>query len=87
MAKALFYETPGRVNKARGLNRARRKALLAAAGHELARRAVLMNVWTAATLQRFFAGPAAAPEHRYRAFADPPLRNCLRCSKIECSSS
>jgi hypothetical protein len=81
MAKPIFYKTPSRVNKVG------RKVLLAVFGHKLALCAILVNAWTAATLQRFFVGPAADSEQRYRASADPPLRNCLRCSKIECCTS
>jgi hypothetical protein len=34
------------------------------------------------------ATPIAIAQHRRRIFADPPaLRDCLRCSKIECSTS
>jgi hypothetical protein len=83
MTKAISSETSSRANKAYG------EALLIAAGHERALRAVLIKAWIAVTSQHFFhAKPAGVPEHPYRAFGDPPaLRNCVRCSKLECSTS
>jgi hypothetical protein len=66
MAKAYFYETPGRANEAR------RRAPLVAAGREHALRALLKGGWTAATSQHFFGVRPAAPEQRHGAFADPP---------------
>jgi hypothetical protein len=65
------------------------EAPLAARGQELNVRDRLMKAWSAVTLQRFFGiRPVVAAEQRHRPFAEPPaLRHCLRCSKIECSTS
>jgi hypothetical protein len=83
MTKAISNETSSRAYKVH------REVLLTAAGHEWALRALLIKAWIAATSGHFFhAEPAGVPEHPYRAFSDPPaLRNCVRCSKLECSTS
>jgi hypothetical protein len=82
MVHAMLYETWGRANNAR------RRALIAPE-RELELHNRSMKARTAARLQRFFSAKPAGPlEQRFRAFAAPPaLRNCLRCSKIECSTS
>jgi hypothetical protein len=83
MAKMVFPEKPGRTNKVR------QKTVLTAYGHGLDVRNLLMTAWNAAAWQRFFgATPAAIAQQRDRVFVEaPPLRNCLRCSKAECSTS
>jgi hypothetical protein len=62
---------------------------MAQLGCELAMCSLLIKAWTAMNLQRFFgARQVAGVEQCHRSLAElPVLRNCQRCSKIECSTS
>jgi hypothetical protein len=79
MAEAIFHETPGCTSEAR------RTVLLAASSREQALRALLVGAGP--RRREISSVPGRPSEQSHRASAEPALRNCLRCSKIECSTS
>ncbi|KAB0671859.1 hypothetical protein F6V30_04560 [Oryzomonas sagensis] len=66
MARVIFYEKPGCINNGK------QKALLRAAGHDLAERSILTHPWTAEELVAFF---GALPVREWFNRAAPRVKN------------